>query len=170
MASLTLYGTPKTQVPSMDFSRDGMFTSKTYHGLSLVIDGNVIGRIQNWSPAARTRTVTHKWELSANAFGRPVDLIPSKADGYNISIGRTEVWSQELEMVCGYGSVWRDLMEQNYPFVFTEQLYHGSDLYRSWDYPSCWFTSYSEEGATVDGDGAYVVTGEIAHMPRIRNK
>jgi len=170
MASLSPFGTPGTQVPSMDFSKNGMFTSKTYHGLSVIVNGNVIGRVQSWQPGARTRTVTHKWELSANAFGRPVDLIPSKAEGYTISMSRTEVWDAELERVCGWGTVWRDLIEQQYPFVFTEELYKGTELYRSWDYPSCWFTSYSDEGAQVDGDGAYTVTGEIAHMPRRKTK
>jgi len=168
MASLTPYGTASTQVPTMDFSKTGMFTSKTYHGLSILVDGNVIGRIQSWAPDARTRTAVHKWELSANAFGRPVDLIPSKADGYSISVGRIDVWEQELEIVCGYGTVWSDLIDQNYPFVFTEQLYHGADLYRSWDYPSCWFTSYAEQSSEAEGDGAYLITAQIMHMPRVR--
>lgn len=168
MASLTPFGTASTVVPTMDYSKNGMFTSKTYHGLSILVDGKVIGRIQSWAPDARTRTAVHKWELSANAFGRPVDLIPSKADGYSISIGRIDVWEQELEIVCGYGAVWSDLIDQNYPFVFSEQLYHGSDLYRSWDYPSCWFTSYAEQSSEAEGDGAYLITAQVMHMPRVR--
>ena len=170
MASISPYGTASTQVPSPDYSKDGMYSSKTYHGLNIIVNGNIIGRIQSWAPGARTKTLTHKWELSANAFGRPVDLIPSKADGYTISISRIEVWEQELERVCGYGAVWLDLMDQNYPFVFSEQLIKNTELYRSWDYPSCWFSSYTEQGPTTDGDGAYVVDGEVMHMPRIKTK
>jgi len=173
MSGLSPYGTASTQVPAFNYSKDGMFTSKTYHGLSILVNGNVIGRIQSWAPDARTRTAVHKWELSANAFGRPVDLIPSKADGYSISVGRIDVWEQELEVVCGYGegTAWTDLIDQNYPFVFSEQLWKGgwnTTLYRSWDYPSCWFTSYAEQSSEAEGDGAYLITAQIMHMPRIR--
>lgn len=170
MASSTPTGTSATQVPSMDFSKEGMFTSKTYHGLSILVGGNIIGRIQSWAPDARTRTAVHKWELSANAFGRPVDLIPSKADGYSISIGRIDVWGAELEMACGYGAMWSDLIDQNYPFVFTEQLNKGTQVYRSWHYPACWFTSYAEQSSEAEGDGAYLITAQIMHMPRIKDQ
>lgn len=168
MASLTPMGTTDTQVPRMDYSKDGMFTSKTYHGLSILVGGQVVGRIQSWAPDARTRTATHKWELNADSFGRPVDLIPSKADGYSISVGRIDVWDAEIELACGYGAVWSDLIDQNYPFVFSEQLYRGNELYRSWDYPSCWFTSYAEQSSEAEGDGAYLITASVMHMPRIK--
>jgi len=168
MASSTPTSSTANPVPAMDFSKEGMFSSKTYHGLSILVGGNVIGRVQSWAPDARTRTAVHKWELSANSFGRPVDLIPSKADGYSISIGRIDVWDAELEKVCGYGSVWSDLIDQNYPFVFTEQLYKGDKPYRTWIYPSCWFTSYAEQSSEAEGDGAYLITAQVMHMPRTR--
>jgi hypothetical protein len=160
--------TPYSVVPTMDLTKEGMFTSKTYHGLSILVGGNIIGRIQSWQVGARTRTVTHKWELSKDTFGRPVDLVPSKTDGYTISVSRIDVWNKELEIACGYDTVWSDLADQSYPFVFDERLYEGSELYRQWTYPSCWFTSYSEEAATSEGDAYYSISGEISYLPRTR--
>lgn len=159
-----------TPVPTSDFTKDNMYSSMTYHGLNVLVNGSVIGRIQSWNPASRTRTVTHKWELSKDNFGRPVDLIPSKAEGYSITIGRIEVWEAELEIACGYATVWTDLIDQNYPFVFTEQIYHGDTLYRSWDYPACWFTDFGLDAASSDGDGAYLLNATVNHLPRTRTK
>lgn len=170
MASVTPYGSNvnNTSVPSMDYSKKGMPDTKTYHGLTIVVDGNIIGRIQTWNPTARTRTITHKWELSRVTFGRPVDLVPGKADGYSVSMSRTEVWGQELEIVFGYGTVFSDLMDMTYPFSVQEQWWKGENLYRIWLYPSCWFSSITEEGPSADGDGIVNASGEIMHLPKIK--
>lgn len=164
MASVSPY-TP-TPVKDFDFSRDGMFTAKTYHGLNICVNETVIGRVQTWGTGSRTRTVTPKWELSKENFGRPVELVPSKAEGYTLSIGRIEIWNNELEIALGYGAMWSDLIDQNYPITLSERLYKGTQLMRSWSYPACWFNSYSEEQITSEGDGYYQVTAEITHLPR----
>lgn len=155
-------------VPTMYSNKDQseVFTAKTYHGLNILVDGQVIARIQEWSPAARSRTVTHKWELSKDNFGRPVDLVPSKADGYSLSVTRLDVWSKELEIVLGWGAAWKDLIDQNYPIVLSEQLYQGDNVYRTWEYPSCWFSNYNETGYSSEGDGYVTVQADIAHLPR----
>ena len=164
MASASPYSA--SPVPTMDFSKDNMFSAKTYHGLNICVGENVIGRLQTWGPGARTRTVTPKWELSKDNFGRPVELVPSKSEGYSISIGRIEVWQNELELALGYSAMWSDLIDQNYPITLSENLFKGTELMRSWSYPACWFTSYSEEQITSEGDGYYQVTAEITHLPR----
>ena len=170
MASLTPYGTNSQNIttPSFDYSKPGMPSTKVYHGLTVVVDGNIIGRIQTWTPAGKTRTATHKWELSKSTFGRPVDLIPGRSEGYTISMQRVEVWDQEIEIVFGYGSTFSDLMDMTYPFQAQEQWFKGDDLYKVWVYPSCWFTSLQEEGPSADGDGIVMCSAEIMHLPRVR--
>ncbi len=171
MASVTPYKAvgEENPVKALDYTKDalaGANTAKTYHGLCILVDGKTIGRIQTWGPGARTRQVTLKWELSRFTFGRPVELVPSKADGYTISIGRIEVWQNELELALGYDARWSDLIDQNYPITLTESLYKGTSLQYSWSYPACWFNSYSEEQITSEGDGYYQVTAEVTHLPR----
>lgn len=160
-----------TPVPTMYSSKEqsSVFTAKTYHGLNILVDSTVIGRIQSWNPSAHQRTVTHKWELSKANFGRPIDLVPSKSDGYSISMSRLDVWESELERVLGYGAVWSDLIDQNYPITLTEVLYRGADsIYTSWDYPSCWFSNYQVSEYGAEGDGYVTVNADVAHLPRVK--
>ena len=84
------------------FPGGGANASKVYHGISIVADDQIIGRISSYQDSAKTRPAVHKWELSHQTFGRPVDLIPGKADGYVISITRSEIWDQEIEIALGY--------------------------------------------------------------------
>jgi hypothetical protein len=157
------------QTSSIDFTDPGSPTSMTYHGLAIVVQGNIVGRFTSWNPeGAYNRDGEHVYELNRVTMGKPVDYIPGKATGFTVSYGRTEVWDQELERTLGYPAAWADLTDQNRPFVSQEFLYKGTDPYRVWQYSGCWFRSKNPEGWTADGNYIYRVSGQIAYVSRIR--
>lgn len=147
-------------------------TTMVYHGMSIAVrtpGGNAveIGRVQSWNPQGMTRQVSHKSEISKTDWGRPVDIVPGKADGYTVSMSRIEVWNNELELTLGYKEPWRDLMDQQFPVDFYEFLYKGNKLYRCWVYPNAWCQSYSRQDISAEGDGIISVNADFAHMPKL---
>jgi hypothetical protein len=148
---------------------------KIYHGMDIAVEGPngryLIGRIQSWAPQQRTRQAVHKWELNSRTFGRPVDLIPGRAEGYSISLSRAEVWGQEIEKVFGLvdsGNLLRDLMDVRWPITLYEYLYRGEGkLYSLWQYPQCWITNYGESDFSAEGDGVITTNLELMHLPRL---
>jgi len=171
MPSVSPYGTNAfgISVKPLDFSVPDAPTTKTYHGLSIVVGGNIVGRIKSFSPeGAYTREAVHVYELSHVTWGRPVDIVPGKATGFNLSMTRVEVWFQELELALGYPAVWNDLCDQDRPFTCYEYLFRGATLYRVWRYAGCWFTARTESEATSDGDGLYTTTSGMMYVQRTR--
>lgn len=147
----------------------------TYSGLTIAVGGQdgkpkAIGRIQSWQRDAMTRTITPKWELSKEANGRPIELVPGKADGYTITIERIELWEQEFEIALGYPLVFSDLMDMRWSVDLFEYKYRGNELYRLWKYPNCWINSLSEGQPSSEGDGIYIASAGFNFLPRIRIK
>lgn len=129
------------RVPALDFSKRHAPTTQTYHGISLQVDGRIIGRISSWTVQVYTRAVNHVRELNAATFGRPVDIVPAINEGYTIAANRTEVWTEELEKAVGFSRVFEDLIDQTYPFAIQELWMKGeSETYRVSNYWGCWFT------------------------------
>jgi hypothetical protein len=168
-----------SRVRQLDFANHESMLPRTkiYHGMDIAVEYNSqtyrIGRLQSWAPQQRTRQAIHKYEISSTSYGRPVDLIPGRAEGYTISISRLEVWGQETEKVFGLVSskeLFRDLMDMRWPITLYEYLYRGdgdSKLYTLWQYPSCWITSHGEAEVSAEGDGVMTAQIELAHLPRI---
>ena len=156
------------RVQPLDLSAPGAPTIKTYHGLSIVVEGRIVGRIKNWNPQMYSRNGTHVYEVNHLTWGRAVDYVPAVNTGYSISVERVEVWNQEFERALGYPAVWSDLIDQNRPFSVQEYLFRGSTIYRVWLYSGCWFKSRNESAATDQGEAIYSATGEIAFVSRIR--
>ena len=155
--------------PGLDFTVADAPSSKTYHGASIVVSGNIVGRITSWNPSgAYTRAVNHVYELSHVTWGRPVDIVPGQNTGYTIAMTRVEVWQQELEVTLGYPAVWNDLADQDRPFTVEEYLFRGNELYRVWKYSGCWFQDRNEDAQTADGDGIFRVNATLAYLQRIR--
>lgn len=147
----------------------------TYSGLTIAVGGadgkpQAIGRIQSWNRDAMTRTMTMKWELSRESNGRPIEIVPGKADGYSISIERIEIWEQEFEIALGYPFVFADLMDMRWSVDLLEYKYRGDELYRLWKYPNCWINSLSEGQPSSEGDGIYIASASLNYLPRIRIK
>lgn len=171
MPNIAPYGTNAfaVQTPGLDYTVADAPTTKTYHGASIVVDGNIIGRITNWQASgAYNRTVNLVRELSHVTFGRPVDIVPAIAEGYTISFTRVEIWSQELELTLGYPAVWDDLADQDRPFTVNEYLFRGNTLYRVWRYSGCWFTDRNESEMAADGDGIVRATCSLMYVQRSR--
>jgi hypothetical protein len=140
----------------------------TYHGISIVVEGNVVGRITSFARTPYTRAGTHLYELNHATFGKPVDYVPGQATGFTITATRVEVWRQELEVALGFGSVWNDLTDQTRPFRVQEFLYRGTIPYRVWTYLGCWFQDRNEDAFTPEGDAIIRANATIAYVSRIR--
>jgi hypothetical protein len=156
-------------VKPLDFTVADAPTTKTYHGASIVVNGNIVGRIQSWQASgAYTRSGTHVYEVSHVTWGHPVDYVPGRVEGFTIAVTRVEVWNQELEIALGYGAVFDNLMDQDRPFEVLEYLFRGQSLYRVWKYSGCWFQDKNEDAQTADGDGIFRVTATVAYVNRVR--
>jgi len=151
----------------IDYTQPGAPTVQSYHGGSIVVNNNVVGRIESWNPAgAYTRSGKHIMEVSHATWGLPVDYVPGVATGFNITFTRTEVWNQELEITLGYAAVWENLTDQTFPFVANEYLFQGVNLYRMWAYNGCWFTSKAPVEWTSEGEGIIKVSCDMAFVSR----
>lgn len=170
MANTIGFNNPVSRIQPFPLTNGGALTTKTYHGLELVFDDHVVGRIKSWNPSSYSRDGNHVYELNVDSFGRPVDFVPGVAQGFSIAMTRVEVWQEELEVAIGMtssGNVWEDLTAQTRPFTIDERLWRGSSLYRHWKYLGCWFTAKNEGGADAQGDGIYTVDCEIKYIQRV---
>lgn len=170
MASPTPFaGNPHgVRVSPLEFDAPGAPTIKTYHGISIVVGGRIIGRVQSWAPQMYTRAGQHVYELNHLTFGRPVDYVPGVNSNYSVSVSRVEVWNQEFEVALGYPAVWSDLIDQTRPFSMQEYLFRGNTVYRVWLYSGCWFAGRNEDGADKEGNAIFQVNGEINFVSRAR--
>jgi hypothetical protein len=154
-------------VNPIDFTKAGTPTIQMYHGGTILVNENIVGRINSWQPAgAYTREGTHIYEVNSNTWGVPVDYVPGRATGFNITFTRNEVWSQELEIALGYGAVWDNLTDQTYPFTAKEMLYKGATVYRIWSYFGCWFTEKNPSEWSNEGNGVISVSCGMAYVSR----
>lgn len=142
-----------TQVEPLDYSHAQAPTVKSFHGITLVANGKVLGRIQSWNTqGAYTRGGTHVREINDRTFGRFVDYVPGVADGYTISASVAEVWGNELEIQTGGARRYIDLVSQVAPFTAQEYWFRGpGSPYEVWTYLGCWlrnanYNEYSPEG------------------------
>lgn len=170
MPDLSPFGTNTfgVKVQPLDYSHPNSPTTKTYHGMTIAVNGKMVGRITSWQATAYSREGNHVYELSHQTWGRPVDYVPGRSTGYSLSVGRTEVWSQELERALGFPAVWEDLADQDRPFTAHEFWFKGSALYRQWQYSGCWFTERNEDAFAADGDAMVKLTGTINYVSRAR--
>ncbi len=169
MASPTPFATNAAgvRVNPVDFAQANTPTTQMYHGGTIVVNDKIIGRINAWQAAgAYNRDGAHVYEVNKETWGLPVDYVPGRATGFNITFTRNEVWDQELELALGYGAVWKDLTDQTFPFTAIEMLFKGSALYRSWSYFGCWFTEKNPVEWSSEGDGIHSVSCNMAYISR----
>lgn len=155
------------RVNPIDTTQPGTPTTMYYHGGSIVVNNKIIGRIKSWQPSgAYTREGTHIYEVSRETWGLPVDYVPGRATGFNITFTRSEVWTQELELALGYRALWSNLTDQTYPFTSYEYLFRGSTPYRTWLYSGCWFKGKTPNSWDAEGSGVVEVSCELAYVSR----
>ena len=135
-----LYGVIAPPIEYDDAKHPGPST-KTYHGITLTVNGQVLGRVQSWNTTgAYTREGNHVYELNNETWGLPVDYVPSRATGFNIAATVAELWSSEIEVQLGIvdpgDQIWHLIM-QTKPFTADEWWFRGSDMYRIWRYKGC---------------------------------
>lgn len=172
MAALTApnnnYG---VKVTPLEMQRADAPTVQLYHGASIVANNNVIGRVTSFQAAgAYTREGAHIYEVSNQTWGVPVDYVPGRATGFNVTLARIEVWQQELEIALGFGSVFENLTDQTRPFELQEYIFRGQEVYRTWKYLGCWLTSRTNNAMEAEGDGIIRVDAEINYVSRIRTQ
>ena len=171
MANPSPYATNSygVQTSPIDFTDAGAPTSITYHGASIVIRGNIVGRLQSWQPeGAYNREGDHVYELSHVTSGLPIDYVPGRATGFTVSFARTEVWDQEFERILGYNAVFNTLIDQTRPFDVQEFMFKGQSPYRIFEYRGCWLRSKNSEGWTADGNFIHRISSQLAYVSRIR--
>ena len=152
----------------VDFDADYAPTTQTYHGFSIQVGGVTIGRITEWTPQALDRDATLIYELNAQTWGQPVDIVPGKANTFTVSFSRAEVWGEEIEKAFGEDDVYTLLTSQNTPFAVDEVFLKGLQLYRQYRYLGCWFTSKSWDAFGADGEGTIKISGEIMFVNKVR--
>ena len=170
MADYTKFaGNPYNQtVEPIDQTDKYAPTSKTYHGITLVVNGNVLGRVQSWNTnGAYTREGNHVYELNNRTFGRPVDFVPGIATGYSITAQVAELWGSELEIQTGSTSRYIDLISQTKPFQAQEFWFRGSEAYEVWTYLGCWMTDANENDFTNQGDARVLRNFTFSYVSRV---
>lgn len=168
--SLSPYGTNPfgARVTPLDFSHADAPTIQTYHGLTIVVEGAVVGRITDWTPQPFSRDVAVMKELNYATFGLPVEAIPGGSTANTFSFSAAEIWGAEIEIRLGYTSVWTTLMDQTRPFTLYEYRLRGDDIYRCWVYRGCWFTEKNEQGMSSEGDAIIKIDGSVTYVSRLR--
>lgn len=155
----------------LDYGVEDAPTSKTYHGITLEVDGFVLGRIQSWHPSgAYTREGEHVYELSNLSWGLPVDYVPGRATGFSVTATAAELWTKEIEIQLGLSAVqFNNLIEQNRPFTAREYWFRGIDTYQIWTYRGCWLTDRNEEAFSADGNARVIANFTFNYISRQRS-
>lgn len=160
----------RVSVKPLDFDAEGSPTTKTFHGVTIVVNSRVVGRVSSWNPQMYNRPGQWVYELSYHTFGRPVDYVPGRNEGYTATLARTEVWNQEIEVAMGFGAVFNDLCDQDRPWITDEYLFRGSSgqnqLYRWWQCTGCWFSNRNEDAFSSEGETMIRVSAEVAFVSR----
>lgn len=154
-------------VPVIDFTHKHAPTSQTYHGVAIMVNGSIIGRIQNWQvTGVYTRTNTYIRELNYQTFGRFVDIVPGVVGEYKATAGRVEVWGEEFEKACGYTKVFEDMLDQTFPFSITEMWRKGNKPYRISNYHGCWFDQKEHDSWTADGTAQVMLNVSLSFVSK----
>ncbi len=153
----------------LDYSHEHAPTSKTYHGITISVDGAVIGRIQSWdTTGAWARGGEHVYELSAQTWGKPVDYVPGRWEGLSITASLAEMWDKEIEIQLGIkqSGQLNDLIEQTRPFTTHEFWFRGVTQYRIWAYKGCWLTDRNESAYSSDGNARVIANFNFNYVSR----
>jgi len=154
----------------INFDAEDAPTSKTYHGITISVDGNVIGRVQNWdTTGAYAREGEHVYELNNLTWGKPVDYVPGRWTGLSISATVAEMWNAEVEVQIGLvapGQQIADLIHQNRPFTAHEFWFRHVAIYRIWAYRGCWLTDRNEKAYARDGNARVIAKFNFNYVSR----
>jgi len=156
-----------TQVEPLQYGHPQAPTVKSFHAITLVANGAVLGRIQDWNNSgAYTRGGNPVRELSNKTFGRFVDYVPGVAEGYTIAATIAEVWNKELEFQTGGQRRYIDLVSQVTPFEAQEFWFRGPSAYEVWTYRGCWLTDANYNQFTTEGDVRVMRNFQFAYVSR----
>lgn len=148
------YGVTVRPIDPSEWGLDAPY-AKTYHGLTIVVDNKLVGRITSWNPSEMSRDVTPIYELNYLTYGRIVDQVPGKASGNTVSGTSAELWDYEIEKrIMGNASEprYRDLTDQNRPTTVYEHWFRGTRPREVWGYLGCWLNSKGDEAYSAEGE------------------
>jgi len=156
-------------VDPIDWDANDAPYAKTYHGLTIVSNGQLIGRITSWNPSELARENVLVYELSYYTFGRPVDQVPGRATGYTVSGTSAEMWDGEIEKRFEGDQTmmqYADLMDQKAAFTVYEHWFKGIIAYKTWVYYGCWFTAKGDEAYSAEGDARVTTNFTLQYVSR----
>jgi hypothetical protein len=156
-------------VSEIDWADENAPFAMTYHGLTIVANDFIVGRITSWNPAELARENALIYELSYYTFGRPVDQVPGRATGYTVTGTSAEMWDKEIEKRLAGDTdllVFSDLMDQVRAFTIYEHWFQGVTPYRTWVYYGCWLTSKGEDAYTSEGDARVMSNFTFQYVSR----
>ena len=140
-------------VPTLDFSHPQAPTTQSCHGISIMANNQIVGRIEDWTVAGvYTRNLMAVRELNYRTFGRVIDIVPGINQEYTATASRFEVWFDEAEKAFGFAKVFTDLLDQTFPFAVKEVWLRGKTPYRISDYFGCWMAGKELTGMNATGD------------------
>lgn len=140
---------------------------KTSHGLQIVVNGKVIGAITSWSPDAKTRGMTHIYELNYETSGHPVDIVPGNLGGFTIRVNRYDLWKDRFEEVFGGISVEEALGDQDRPFEVRQVMKRPDGTKEVYVYRGCWMSSVGRTYSAT-GDRIVMVSATLTYLEKVR--
>lgn len=155
----------------LDYGVEDAPTSKTYHGIVLEVGGAVLGRVQSWHPSgAYTRDGEHVWELNNRTWGLPVDYVPGRATGFEVTGTVAELWGAEIEIQLGLSDdQFNNLIEQSRPFTAREYWFRGNSFYQLFTYRGCWLSDRNEESFSAEGNARVMANFTFRYISRTRS-
>jgi hypothetical protein len=141
-------------------------TTRTDHAISIRVDGETIGQIQDWTPQ-QSRTITATYELKSDTSGEVVENVPGNIGGLTLGVNRFDLYKAKMEEVWGTNFNIQMLTDQTEPFTVQEKWLVPNDSPEIWIYTGCWFSSLGRNHS-AQGDRITKVNASLSYVKKYR--
>jgi len=137
----------------------------TQHVVSIRVNGQTIGYIQNWNPSQR-KTLTRVFEINAVTSGRAVELVPGNVDADTIRIDRYDVYRKLLWKAFGFAAELVHLSDHLNPFDVKEIWKEPDGNTHGTLFTGCWFEETGRSMSST-GDRIMMANGSLQVTDRL---
>ena len=141
-------------------------TTRTDHAISIRVDGNTIGQIQEWAPQ-QSRTVTPSFELNSATSGEVYENIPGNIGGLTVTVNRYDLYTAKMEQVWGANFDINMLTDQTSPLSIQERWQNPDGTFEVYVYTDCWFSSLGRNHS-AQGDRITKVNASMVYAKKRR--